>query len=86
VAGEAGASDDADIHEHVRGLLHKWGADNVDAHLRLNYTTFRYFAVSALGAPPVGDNLAAGDIRPLRVEEPLIWLMKTLRLIKIPAA
>lgn len=86
VAGEDGASDDADIHEHVRGLLHKWGADNVDAHLRLNYTTFRYFAVSALGAPPVGDNLAAGDIRPLRVEEPLIWLMKTLRLIKIPAA
>lgn len=90
VSRPGSAPDDADetgsVHEHVRALLHQWGADNVDAHLRLNYSTFRYFAVSALGAPPNGDNLAPGDIRPLRVEEPLLWLMRTLRLIKAPAA
>ncbi|HUZ26147.1 MAG TPA: hypothetical protein VMV07_20530 [Streptosporangiaceae bacterium] len=79
--GRDGAADGAEVHEYVRSLLHKWGADNVDAHLRLNYSTFRYFAVSALGAPPVGGKLAPGDIRPLRVDEPLIWLMKTLRLL-----
>jgi hypothetical protein len=79
--GRDGADDGAAVHEHVRSLLHQWGADNVDAHLRLNYSTFRYFAVSALGAMPVGCELAPGDIRPLRVDEPLIWLMKTLRLL-----
>jgi hypothetical protein len=77
--------DGGSVHEHVRGLLHQWGADNVDAHLRLNYKTFRYFAVSALGAPPAGKDLAAEGIRPLRVEEPLLWLMQTLRLLKTAA-
>jgi hypothetical protein len=74
------------VHEHVRALLHEWGADNVDTHLRLNYSTFRYFAVSALGAPPVGNDLAPGDIRPLRVDEPLLWLMKTRRLLRAAVA
>jgi hypothetical protein len=73
---------DASVHEHVRGLLHRWGGDNVDAHLRQNYSNFRYFAVSALGAPPKDEELAAGDIRPLRVEEPLLWLMQRLGLVK----
>jgi hypothetical protein len=82
VNGHGPTEDDASVHEHVRGLLHRWGADNVDAHLRLNYSSFRYFAVSALGAPPREDGLAPGDIRPLRVEEPLLWLMQTLGLIK----
>ena len=77
-----GPGEDASVHEHVRGLLHRWGADNVDAHLRQNYSNFRYFAVSALGAPPKEDGIAPGDIRPLRVEEPLLWLMQTLRLLK----
>jgi hypothetical protein len=81
--GETG--DGAAVHEHVRSLLHQWGADNVDAHMRLNYSTFRYFAVSALGATPVDGELAPGDIRPLRVDEPLIWLMKTLRLVRAAA-
>ncbi len=78
----SGLGEDASVHEHVRGLLHRWGADNVDAHLRQNYSNFRYFAVSALGAPPKEDGIAPGDIRPLRVEEPLLWLMQTLRLLK----
>jgi len=79
-------NDGDSVHEHVRTLLHQLGADNVDAHLRLNYSTFRYFAVSALGAPPASDGLAPGDIRPLRVEEPLLWLMQTLRLLKTAVA
>jgi hypothetical protein len=82
VNGYGPAADDASVHEHVRGLLHRWGGDNVDAHLRQNYSNFRYFAVSALGAPPKEDGIAPGDIRPLRVEEPLLWLMQTLGLLK----
>ena len=81
-----GSADGVVVHEYVRSMLHGWGADNVDTHLRLNYSTFQYFAVSALGAPPTQDGLAPGDIRPLRVEEPLLWLMQTLRMLKTAAA
>ena len=65
------------VHEHIRGLLHEWGADDVDTHLRLNYTNFRYFAVSALGAQPnyTTKEIDPGGIRPHRVDEPLVWLL-----------
>ena len=64
-------------HEEVRALLHDWGADDVDAHLRHNYATFRYFAVSALGAPPdyASNTVDPRGIRPFRVAEPLLWLL-----------
>jgi hypothetical protein len=78
-----GGYDDAggqDIHEHVRALLHEYGADNIDSLLRAHYKNFRYFAVSALGAAP---DYAAGvvdhaGVRPYRVEEPLLWLLQQL--------
>jgi hypothetical protein len=78
-----GGYDDAageDIHEHVRVLLHDYGADDIDSLLLANYKTFRYFAVSALGAAP---DYAAGvvdgaGVRPFRVEEPLLWLLQRL--------
>lgn len=70
VAGQA-------THEHVRALLHSWDADDIDAHLRFNYTNFRYFAVSALGAPPDYDSRVANasGVQPFRVDEPLAWLL-----------
>lgn len=64
-------------HEHIRALLHEWGGDDIDALLRHSYATFRYFAVSALGAPPDYDKgeVDARGVRPHRVEEPLMWLL-----------
>lgn len=64
-------------HEHVRAMLHEYSADDVDVHLDLNYSTYRYFAVSALGAPPdyVTKVVHAGGVQPFRVEEPLLWLL-----------
>ncbi len=66
-----------DAHEHIRALLHDWGADDIDTHLRYNYANFRYFAVSALGAPPnyTTKEIDPGGIRPHRVDEPLVWLL-----------
>ncbi|MBA2323317.1 MAG: zinc ribbon domain-containing protein [Pseudonocardiales bacterium] len=66
-----------DTHEHVKAMLYDYGADDIDALLNLNYTTFRYFAVSALGTAP---DYAAGTVdkdclAPFRVEEPLLWLL-----------
>lgn len=72
-----------ETHEHVRSLLHELGADDVDTHLRLNYANFRYFALSALGSPPNYDNgeVDPGGVRPLRVDEPLVWLLSRFGVI-----
>ena len=66
-----------DTHEHVRAILHQYGADDIDTHLAHNYASFRYFAVSALGAAPdyAAREVDAGGVQPFRVEEPLLWLL-----------
>src|SRR5262245_43795886 len=64
-------------HEHVRGLLHDLGGEDIDRFLRYHYRSFRYFGISSLGAPPDYDanTVGPGGIRPHRIEEPLIWLL-----------
>ena len=74
------AYDNADgqaVHEHMLALLHEWNAQDIDTHMRLNYSDFRYFGVSALGAEPDYENhtVAAGGVRPHRVEDPVLWLL-----------
>jgi GTPase SAR1 family protein len=65
------------VHEHMRALLREWNAEDIDTHMRLNYTDFRYFGVSALGAEPdyETNQVAAGGVRPHRVEDPVLWLL-----------
>lgn len=67
----------AELHEHVRSLLAGWGGQQIDSHLRNNYADFRYFPVSALGEPPDYGRQTVSErgVRPLRVEEPLLWLL-----------
>jgi hypothetical protein len=70
-------------HEHVRALLHDWGGDDIDRHLRFNYATFRYFAVSSLGAPPDYDagTVTLSGVHPHRVDEPLLWLLSQFHVV-----
>jgi hypothetical protein len=69
--------DGQNVHEHMRALLHQWDADEIDLFLHLNYANFRFFGVSALGAQPsyAEDRVAAGGVRPHRVEDPILWLL-----------
>jgi hypothetical protein len=71
------------IHEYVRALLDDWKADDIDAHLRFNYSKFRYFAVSSLGAQPDyrQQSVDARGLHPFRVDEPLLWLLSLLGVI-----
>jgi ABC-type dipeptide/oligopeptide/nickel transport system ATPase component len=74
------AYDNADgqsVHEHMLALLDEWHATDIDNHMRLNYSDYRYFGVSALGAEPDygRGTLAPGGVRPHRVEDPVLWLM-----------
>jgi len=65
------------VHEHMLALLHEWHAENIDTQLRHNYSDYRYFGVSALGAEPdyANGRVAAGGVQPHRVEDPVLWLL-----------
>lgn len=69
-------ADAAEVHEHVRALLHDWEGAQIDQLLRFNYARYRYFGLSALGESPTRDNLVSeAGIRPYRVPDPLLWLL-----------
>jgi len=65
------------VHEHMLALMHEWNAADIDTHMRLNYSDYRYFGVSALGAEPdyAGGVVAPGGVQPHRVEDPVLWLL-----------
>jgi GTPase SAR1 family protein len=65
------------VHEHMLALMHEWNAADIDTHMRLNYSDYRYFGVSALGAEPnyQSGSVAPGGVQPHRVEDPVLWLL-----------
>jgi GTPase SAR1 family protein len=65
------------VHEHMLALMHEWNAADIDTHMRLNYSDYRYFGVSALGAEPdyINGSVAPGGVQPHRVEDPVLWLL-----------
>jgi hypothetical protein len=68
--------DAAEVHEHIRALLHDWEGAQIDQLLRFNYARYRYFGLSALGESPTAGNLVSeAGIRPYRVPDPLLWLL-----------
>ena len=40
------------VHEQMLALLTEWNAPEIETHMRRNYSNYRYFGVSALGAQP----------------------------------
>jgi len=86
-----GAYDDADgwfVHDELRATLSGWAdgealLNTVDA----NFSKNRFFGVSALGVtPPEQGRISASGIHPLRVEDPLLWLLGRFRLIPVRKA
>jgi hypothetical protein len=87
IARDVPAYDNADgqaVHENMLALMHQWNAQDIDTHVRLNYSDYRYFGVSALGAEPDYENrtVAAGGVRPHRVEDPVLWLLSKARTVR----
>lgn len=74
--------DEADgrlLHEEVRSLLLRLhggsivaAVENPSSGIRLHH---RYFVVSALGQPPVGNRLNPRGIAPFRCIDPLRWVI-----------
>lgn len=74
----------ADLHNHVAALVSEWGGDDVLSMLSLNYTTYRFFVASALGAEPDYRSgiVSNRGLMPHRVAEPLLWLMARRKFIR----
>ena len=71
------------VNGEIEGLLRAWNATAFISQLETNYTTYSYFAVSALGLNnnPTKDGRIARP-RPHRIEDPLLWLLKENGVIK----
>jgi hypothetical protein len=73
-----------DLHNHVAALINQWGGSDVLNMLELNYTTYRLFVASALGAEPNyrTNTVNSRGVLPHRVAEPLLWLMARRKFIR----
>ena len=64
--------------QRCEALLQERGYDDLVNKARLNFEHVRFFAVSSLGKAPRAGALAERP-RPVGVENPLFWILKTLR-------
>ncbi len=69
------------VDEQVRALLGRWGAGSLDRELSAGYQIHNFFGLSALGHIPRDGNLDPFGISPLRVEDPLLWLLHRFGMI-----
>ncbi|MGT2531039.1 TRAFAC clade GTPase domain-containing protein [Streptomyces nojiriensis] len=77
----AGAVDEDDrlaVHEEMRSLLDGWDSGALLRQLERDFAQLSLFGLSALGSPPPAhapaDAPKSGP-QPLRVEDPLLWLL-----------
>jgi hypothetical protein len=77
-------ADGASLHEYLRGMLEEWGGGPILHLLDLNFSRYRLFGVSALGAEPdyAATRVDSRGIRPFRVADPILWLLAGEGVIK----
>jgi Double-GTPase 2 len=72
------------VHTEIQRLLARWEGTRIDQIAQLNYRTYRYFGVSALGETPTTDNqVSALGIRPYRVTSPILWILAQFGIIPV---
>ena len=84
-SGHFDESDARDLHEEMRGWLDRRCGPELDATLTANFSAYRYFALSSLGAAPTSGQLASQGIHPYRVEDPVLWLLSRFGAIRTVA-
>ena len=76
-------TDSQEVHSEVLRLLNLWHGTRIDQIANVNYQRYRYFALSALGDSPTGDNrISPARIRPYRVADPFLWLLAEFGIIR----
>jgi len=64
-----------ELNDEMQSRFQQWEGGLLSRQLSQNYSDYRFFAVSALGAPPVEEEVAAHGVSPFRVEDPVLWLL-----------
>jgi hypothetical protein len=62
------------VHHEVRALLYRVGESALISSVESAFSDVRYFALSALGHGPRGQQLSDTGASPLRVGDPIRWL------------
>jgi hypothetical protein len=83
-----GAYDESDgqqVHDEVRAVVHSWtNGPTLVNFVQNTFADHRFFGLSALGFPPTSsDELSPHGIHPLRVEDPMLWLLARFKLIPV---
>ena len=63
------------ISAEIEAYLDRISGGTFPVAVRNDYKNYRYFAVSALGSEPDAKG-AIGAVSPIRVEDPMLWLLK----------
>jgi hypothetical protein len=72
------------VHTEIQRLLARWEGTRIDEIARLNYRTYRYFGISALGETPTPANrVSPRGIRPYRVASPVLWTLAHFGIIPV---
>lgn len=74
-------SDFESVNIELRDMLENWLIDELLQHMK-SFEKFSFFGVSALGDVPNGMKLSGAKIKPLRVLDPLLWLLAENNYIK----
>ncbi|WP_329544362.1 hypothetical protein OG548_06185 [Streptomyces sp. NBC_01356] len=91
-AVRAGALDDSDrvaVGQDARALLDEWDGGVLYRQLDRDFAEFSLFCLSALGSPPPAESPSdapKSGPRPLRVEDPLLWLLGRRGLLPVRTA
>lgn len=69
------------IHTEIASYLQNWIGHSFENYVRAHFAMYQYFGVSALGQPP-NENNEVESVSPHRVEDPLLWILYKLGLVK----
>ena len=70
----------AAFNEVISSMFRPWDGGELQRSLEANFSRYSFFAVSALGAPVNRQDGPAVQlpVRPLRVTDPLMWILNEL--------
>ncbi|MDX6527823.1 MAG: hypothetical protein QOH41_113 [Blastocatellia bacterium] len=80
--GYFNTADAQQVNDSMRAHVAQWVGPGLDLFLQHNFETFSYFGVSALGSPPDSQGRLPMGVAPFRVEDPLLWILHKLNVVR----
>ena len=79
--GQFNLADAQSVHTEIRNYLDTWMGSGFSNRVEMDFANFQFFGVSSLGQTP-STRGELETVSPLRVEDPFLWLLFQLGLIK----